>query len=511
MRRWAIAPSGSRLGTTGGSPVHHTTMGASGSRSGMTSVSIASAGSPVGWRRTTSLRPASPPTRIWASILAGPFPSPATTAMIRHGCSREAPLAALMPRSAPARSSATMMRVRTRVKAVAPLALRRAESWALTAEAVVARIVVIMLVSLRHPPATTVAGQHLVGTGRAPGPGPVGLGRALGLPEGGHRVEDPPGQLHLPLVGEEGRVAEQDVEDEPLVGLGGVLGEGVAVAEVHGHVPYLHRGARDLGAEADRHPLVGLDAEDKRVLAEQAGVAEVEGQVGGTLEHDGDLGDPAPEALAGAQVEGHPGPAAGLHLQPERGVGLGGGVRRDAVLLVVAAHVLPALPAGAVLAPGRARGEVVPEPDGREHLLLLPAQGDCVEGEGLLHRGEREQLEEVVLDDVPCGADPVVVAGAAADADVLGHGDLHVVDVVVVPHRLEELVGEAHRQDVLDRLLAQVVVDPEDRVLGEDLGDDGVELARGLEVVAEGLLDDHPPPRLAGGLGQAGEIGRAHV
>ena len=101
----------------------------------------------------------------------------------------------------------------------------------------------------------------------------------------------------------------------------------------------------------------------------------------------------------------------------------------------------------------------------------------------------------MVLDDVARGADAVVVAGAAADADVLGHGDLHVVDVVGVPDRLEHLVGEAQRQQVLDRLLAEVVVDPEDRVRREDALDDVVELARALEVVAERLLDDDPAPR----------------
>ena len=44
-------------------------------------------------------------------------------------------------------------------------------------------------------------------------------------------------------------------------------------------------------------------------------------------------------------------------------------------------------------------------------------------------------------------ADPVVVAGPAADADVLGHRDLHVVDVIAIPDRLVELVGEAQRQE----------------------------------------------------------------
>ena len=50
----------------------------------------------------------------------------------------------------------------------------------------------------------------------------------------------------------------------------------------------------------------------------------------------------------------------------------------------------------------------------------------------------------------------------------LGHVDLDVVDVLPVPDRLEQAVGESERQDVLRRLLAQEVVDPEDLVLGED-------------------------------------------
>ncbi len=108
----------------------------------------------------------------------------------------------------------------------------------------------------------------------------------------------------------------------------------------------------------------------------------------------------------------------------------------------------------------------------------------------------------MVLDDVARGADAVVVARAASDADVLGHRDLHVVDVVRVPDGLEHLVREAQGEEVLDRLLAEVVVDAEDRVGREDLRHDGVELARAREVVAEGLLDDHAAPRLLRRAGQ---------
>src|SRR4029453_9790790 len=68
------------------------------------------------------------------------------------------------------------------------------------------------------------------------------------------------------------------------------------------------------------------------------------------------------------------------------------------------------------------------------------------------------------------------------------------VDVVVVPHRLEQLIRESQRQHVLDGLLAEVVVDAEYRGGGNHAGDDPVQFPRALEVVAEWLLDHDPAP-----------------
>ena len=141
-------------------------------------------------------------------------------------------------------------------------------------------------------------------------------------------------------------------------------------------------------------------------------------------------------------------------------------------------HLLPPCQPGGVTAAGGGGRQVGGQPDRGEHLLLLRAQVVGVEGDRLLHRGQRQQLQQVVLQHVAGGADAVVVPGAAADADVLGHGDLHVVDVVAVPDRLEQLVREAQRQDVLHGLLAEVVVDAEHRLRREDVLDDGVEFAR---------------------------------
>ena len=70
------------------------------------------------------------------------------------------------------------------------------------------------------------------------------------------------------------------------------------------------------------------------------------------------------------------------------------------------------------------------------------------------------------------------VAAAPLDADRLGAGDLHVVDVAVVPDRLEDPVREPEHEQVLDRLLPEVVIDPVDLALVEDLVDLAVERAR---------------------------------
>ena len=56
-----------------------------------------------------------------------------------------------------------------------------------------------------------------------------------------------------------------------------------------------------------------------------------------------------------------------------------------------------------------------------------------------------------------------------ADADFLVDRDLDMVDVIAIPDRLEHAVGKAQHQDVLHRLLAEVMIDPVNLVLVDDL------------------------------------------
>ena len=95
-------------------------------------------------------------------------------------------------------------------------------------------------------------------------------------------------------------------------------------------------------------------------------------------------------------------------------------------------------------------------------------------------------------DHVAKRAGRLVEAGALVEPERLRHVDLHVVDEVAVPDRLEQAVGEAEREDVLRRLLAEEMVDAEDLLFGEHLVQLGVQRDRAREIGAERLFHDDP-------------------
>ena len=89
-------------------------------------------------------------------------------------------------------------------------------------------------------------------------------------------------------------------------------------------------------------------------------------------------------------------------------------------------------------------------------------------------------------------ADAVVEVAAPLHAELLGDGDLHVLDRFAAPQRLEQRVAEADRHQVLDGFLPEVVVDAVDLVFGKELGHGRVDaLVRG-EVGAQRLFEHQP-------------------
>ena len=168
-------------------------------------------------------------------------------------------------------------------------------------------------------------------------------------------------------------------------------------------------------------------------------------------------------------------------MQPHGDVGLGVGVGRHtgnlAITVVLPAHDI-------VCREGA---------DGPEDIEAAIADR-VVAGSRGLHEHQRQHLQQVVLHDIAQCADLVVERAAVLDAEVLGHGDLDRLDILPPPQRLEPGVGEAHIFDVLDGLLAQVVVDAQDLILANDRQQSVIELNGGVEAGAERLLDRHSAP-----------------
>src|SRR5271170_8010859 len=96
----------------------------------------------------------------------------------------------------------------------------------------------------------------------------------------------------------------------------------------------------------------------------------------------------------------------------------------------------------------------------------------------------------MVLDDVADRSGLIVEAAAALDAEIFRHGDLHALDVVAVPERLHEGVGEAEDDHVVYRPLPQVMIDSENRGFIELPEENLIQMSRGLQIVTERFLDD---------------------
>ncbi len=96
----------------------------------------------------------------------------------------------------------------------------------------------------------------------------------------------------------------------------------------------------------------------------------------------------------------------------------------------------------------------------------------------------------MVLNHIADDAGLFIGLAASLDAEILGECDLHVLDVMAIPDRLEKCVRKTKVEDVLNRFLAQVMIDAEDVGLGDVLVQGGVERSRRRQIAAERLLDD---------------------
>ena len=303
------------------------------------------------------------------------------------------------------------------------------------------------------------------------------------LPGLQHRLDDPPQLFGLVAADRQRRVALHDLLQQQAVGgqlLGGERGVQRDALEVE-------RVALAVEVELQRDRVGGEgEPQDVRV------VPVVEGLVRDGLEVHRDLTPLGPHGLSGAQPERRAGPPPVPDAEGDLGEGLGAAGGFDALGVGVGRQLLAAAGARGVPTPPRRPGHLVRRRRRHRAKNLDLAVADVPLGDRpwRLHRHQREHLQEVVLDHVAQRAGAVVVVGPPLQAQGLVPRDVDPADVVAVPHRLEDPVGEPQPQHVEDGLLGQEVVDAEHVALVERACDQRVELAGVGEIRPEGLLDD---------------------
>ena len=255
-----------------------------------------------------------------------------------------------------------------------------------------------------------------------------------------------------------------------------------------------------------RDPLIGLDPNRQHVRIDLRRSRPTEQGERRPPELDRDLGHPSGERLAGPNVERDAGPSPRIDAELERDVGFGLGIGGHLRFVAVGRDLLARDPAGDVLAADRVVGHVLGAH--RSHRARSTLSFSSRRSFGANSTGgsmaNTASSWRMVLDDVAQRPGLVVELAPPLEPDRLGDRDLDRVDVAAVPDRLEQPVAEPEDGEVLDGLLAEVVVDPIDLLLGEDLADLSIQrLGRG-GVESERLLDDDarpsPPTTAAFGL-----------
>ena len=174
------------------------------------------------------------------------------------------------------------------------------------------------------------------------------------------------------------------------------------------------------------------------------------------------------------------------------------GVRRDTWLAAICRYALAVDYAFAILT-AHGSGKYVFRTHGlnrMQNFALFITDGIGAKRNRRFHRGQADELHDVVRHHVAQGAGFVVISAALFHADSFRHRNLDVIDVTSVPDRLEDSVGKAESQNVLNGFFAQVVIDAVDLLFIGHPQQLLVQKPGGLEIMTERFFDDDAPPVL---------------
>src|SRR5207245_10476267 len=102
-----------------------------------------------------------------------------------------------------------------------------------------------------------------------------------------------------------------------------------------------------------------------------------------------------------------------------------------------------------------------------------------------LHRSETNYLHHMVGNHVTQRSRLIVVTSAFLHSDGFSHRNLYVVDISPVPNRFENSVSETKSQDILNRLLSEIVIDPVNLLLFSNVQELFIQSSCRLQIVTK--------------------------
>ena len=96
----------------------------------------------------------------------------------------------------------------------------------------------------------------------------------------------------------------------------------------------------------------------------------------------------------------------------------------------------------------------------------------------------------MVLHHVAQGSSLLIKGTAPLNTDAFCGRDLHMINKIAVPDRLEDSIGKAKYQNVLNRFLAQIVINAKDLIFRQHLVDFVIQLPGRFQVVTERLFNN---------------------
>ena len=200
------------------------------------------------------------------------------------------------------------------------------------------------------------------------------------------------------------------------------------------------------------------------------------------------------QALAGADVKRHAGPAPVGDFGAQGHKSFGMAVRVHTRLFAVAGHGGAPGCAFAVLPADHIAGQRLRRPgfEGTQDLELFIADRVGMGIDGRLHADSAQQLQGVVLHHIAQSPSGLIKRAPALHTEVFCNGDLDVGDVLTPPQRLKQGVAKAQRKQVLHRRFAQVMVNPEYLLFFEVAAHGLVDRAVAGQVMAQRLFQHDP-------------------